>query len=592
MLYRFTVSRGAPGVLVVLVVLTGLAAVAADEASAEAAVVVSVRARTRIEIDKVAPSGNGVRVSGRIVEAGSDAPLGGLPLFVTLAKQERMVTTNRDGSFRVVFPVGLGRYFISARYLGDDEYAAFELPAFDFDVGKPTPQLTVTAPSEIEAGQPFEGAIEAGVGGEPVQLALVLLVGDAASLQMHPVAQVQTDDAGRVAFSAPATDLGGAGEKRVRVIFPGNDSFNQALSETTLRILSTTRIDGFHAPAGTVAYEDTVEVAGRLVDEAGQGVAAQTIAVSAGGERVGGARTADDGSFRARLKASRFAPGGVTLSAEYVSTTPWRRGARTPPVTVTIAEPRPVPIRYTIGAFALTFAVVIGFVLARTRPWLPLWARWQKWRRHGRADSGPVQALPGADPDAAPQTGLRPGRPTLMQTLRRPADAVVSGSVRDVLTNQPLAGVRLDFSLEGQPVLELVTDEAGRFEVGPLHAGTWKAHARAAGYVTERFSATCPHRGELRDVRIDLMPVREQVFVIYRGVALRLLPRRELWGVWTPREILDHVRKRRPTGALGELTSFVEEAYFSARVPDESVLPHAQRRAAAAKAELGTAADT
>src|SRR5258705_3954018 len=66
MLYRFTVSRGAPGVLVVLVVLTGLAAVLTGEAAARAAVVVSVRARTRIEIAKVAPSGNGIRVSGPV----------------------------------------------------------------------------------------------------------------------------------------------------------------------------------------------------------------------------------------------------------------------------------------------------------------------------------------------------------------------------------------------------------------------------------------------------------------------------------------------------------------------------------------------
>jgi len=583
------------GVQVVLVAawatMAAAAAAALAPASAQAAPVVNVRARTRIEIDRVARSGNGVSVRGRVVEAGSDAPLASLTLFVTVDGKELMTSTDANGAFRVLYPLGEGSYTISARYLGDEENAASVLQPFRFDVGKVTPALVLTVPDEIEAGHAFEGAVEATASDEPAPLQMHLLIGPAAG-ELRDVLLIAADDAGRAAFSVPAADLGGAGEKRIKLYYPGSDAFNQAASETTLRVMSTTRIDGFRAPAGTVAYEDSLEVAGRLLDENGAGVAGQTISISAGGERIGGTRSDDDGSFRARLKASRFAPGGVTLAAEYLSTTPWRRGARTAPVTVTIAEPRPVPIRYTIGAFALTFAVVLGFVLARTRPWLPLLARLHRWRKRGRPDSGPVAALPGADPEAPPVTGLRPGRPTLIQTLRRPADAVISGSVRDVLTGRPIGSARVDFVLEGMPALVLLTDAAGRFELGPLHAGVWKAHARAAGYVTERFSATVPHRGELRDVRIDLMPVREQVFVIYRGVALRLLPRRELWGVWTPREILDHVRKRRPTGALGELTSFVEEAYFSARIPDEDVLAQAQRRAAAAKAELGTAGET
>src|SRR5205085_1968757 len=80
--------------------------------------------------------------------------------------------------------------------------------------------------------------------------------------------------------------------------------------------------------------------------------------------------TDEEGRFSAHLRASRFAPGDVTLAAEYLSTTPWRRGARTAPVTVKIAEPRPVPVLYLIGAFALTCAAVLGFALARTRPWI------------------------------------------------------------------------------------------------------------------------------------------------------------------------------------------------------------------------------
>jgi hypothetical protein len=97
---------------------------------------------------------------------------------------------------------------------------------------------------------------------------------------------------------------------------------------------------------------------------------------------------------------------------------------------------------------------------------------------------------------------------------------------------------------------------------------------------------TVPHRGELRGVRIDLLPVREKVFAIYRGVAQPLLPRPELWGVWTPREIFDHVRRKRRAGALGALTDFVEETYFSPRTPEEAIIPSAEASARAARQEL------
>jgi hypothetical protein len=237
-----------------------------------------------------------------------------------------------------------------------------------------------------------------------------------------------------------------------------------------------------------------------------------------------------------------------------------------------------------MGAFAVTFLGVMGFALARTQPWRPLVERWRA-RKKRAAGSGPAPAAP-ADAHGAPQTGLRPGRPSLMATLKRPADHGFSGVVRDAVTGRALGGARVWLELDGMPAQELCTDEGGRFEIDGLAAGTWRAGAAMSGYVSERFSVTVPHRGEMRDARIDLLPVREAVFQLYRRVVWGLLPRSEVWGVWTPREILDHVRKRRPGGALGALTDFVEEAYFSARTPEEDALVEARRRADAARAEV------
>jgi hypothetical protein len=41
--------------------------------------------------------------------------------------------------------------------------------------------------------------------------------------------------------------------------------------------------------------------------------------------------------------------------------------------------------------------------------------------------------------------------------------------------------------------------------------GDWSAAVRAHGHVTETFVVSIPHRGELRGVRVDLVPVRERV---------------------------------------------------------------------------------
>jgi hypothetical protein len=121
----------------------------------------------------------------------------------------------------------------------------------------------------------------------------------------------------------------------------------------------------------------------------------------------------------------------------------------------------------------------------------------------------------------------------------------------------------------------------GRFEIEELAGGEWKCLASAPGFCSESFRLTIPHRGELRNSRIDLLPVRERIFELYRDAAAPLLPDEEMWGIWTPRQIFDHVRGQRPAAALESLTDYVEESYFSQRTPQESDLDGAARMVAA-----------
>jgi hypothetical protein len=121
-------------------------------------------------------------------------------------------------------------------------------------------------------------------------------------------------------------------------------------------------------------------------------------------------------------------------------------------------------------------------------------------------------------------------------------------------------------------------ESTGSFAFEGLEAGEWHAEVSAPGHVSERFALSLPHRGELRGVRIDLVPVRERVFQLYRRAAEPVLPEARLWGIWSPRQIVDHVRAKRPSPALAELTDFVEEVYFSPRVTEEAAIELAEGR--------------
>jgi hypothetical protein len=127
----------------------------------------------------------------------------------------------------------------------------------------------------------------------------------------------------------------------------------------------------------------------------------------------------------------------------------------------------------------------------------------------------------------------------------------------------------------------------GTFAMEGLAALEWSVRVCAPGHVTETFAVTIPHRGEFRRTRIELVPVRDKVFSLYRRAALPHLPTPDLWGIWSPRQIVDYVRSRRPPPALAELTEFIEEAYFSARTPDEEILATAEAKVGAALAERG-----
>jgi hypothetical protein len=143
----------------------------------------------------------------------------------------------------------------------------------------------------------------------------------------------------------------------------------------------------------------------------------------------------------------------------------------------------------------------------------------------------------------------------------------VTGAVRDVVAARPVPGAILTIS-GPDGVSQIRTDSGGVFRVGPLRRGSHSVTVAAVGYVTETFSVIIPHGGAYHGVTVDVVQIRHRALEIYHGVARPLLPRQEVWGRWTPRELAVYSARTFPwlSDEISELTSFFEILYYSSLV--------------------------
>ena len=572
----------------------GLAALAALAAlplgapgEAQAGPVIEVRARTAITVEPIrrargastSPELVGLRIHGRIHERGSGEPVPhALGATVSLDHRVRPLTVDEEGRFEAWFAAEGGGHRLAIEYPGHGRYdgSAFILP--ELDVAKQPLVLSVRVPSEHRRGAgPLAIEVQASDEAEPARVRVSIQLGGAEQEELPVIGEVTTDQLGRAPFAVPVAGLGQPGPKRIRLVFAGDDLYDPASVEAGFLVAAPTRIV-FASDEAEIRFEGRVRGNGRLVDDLGAGLAGQSISLMAdaqGGRRVlDDSLTGPDGSFSLDAPASELGAGKHMVQAVFESPRSFLEDSRSSPARIAIAERRPVPVGYSLAAFAATAASIVAFIALRTRPWT-------RWIKRLKGESAGAGAGAAEERDAPPHTGLSPARPGLVSTLRRPHDRGFTGLVADAVTGDPVAGARVEAG-----DADASTDDAGQFAFEDLAEGEHRAVVSCAGYVTERFGLTIPHRGELRDARVDLLPVRERIFQIYREAAEPLLPRPDLWGVWTPRQIFDHVRRAHPARALSELTDYVEEKYFSARTPDESELEPAGERVAAARAEL------
>ena len=544
-----------------LVALAAACALAAAAVPALAAPTVSVRAHTEVRVTAVRRTPDGLRVSGVLVDRAATGGIGGQPVVVEIGGREGRGVTADDGVFDILIP-GLeatAPVDVGVRFDGGDRFDPARTDEKAIDPTKAPVDLAITAtPTATGVLVTVDAHVDSAALALPVTLRVT------ATDSPRPPRELRfTTGVPQLVTRAQAF---GAGVKRLTARFEGDPTHLPATGETTVTFSTATRIE-LALGRASIAFESSAKVKGKVVDDDGAGIPAITVAITADDQRVGTTTTGSDGTYHLAIAGERLGTGRHTLQAAVESKDAWRTSSRSGPAFVTVGAPRPAPTGITIIAFAATAMAALGFVLAR--------------RRKDAAVAAAV-AAPAPPPD--PVGGFEPAKASLVSTLRRANDHGFAGLVRDAVRLRPLAGAEVRLTRDGAEMVT-VSEADGRFALEQLAPGEWRARVSAPGHVSERFVVSVPHRGELRGVHVDLVPVREKVWGLYRRVAQPKLPSAELWGIWSPRQILDHLRAGPPAPAFSELTAFVEETFFSARVPDEAVLPGAEQRVQAALAE-------
>jgi hypothetical protein len=533
---------------------------------------VEIRAQTRLALDRVRLLGDDqAEIRGQLIDGLTGDGIIGQVVTIQVGGpggETVRATTGPDGRFRVTTPVAPGPQAIDLTFRGVGLLEGAQLR----ETTDPSRAPVVLTIDVEDAPGGLQIAVHATADDRPAQLPIALSVGppDGALASLA-----------RVTSAAPylltRKAAGGPGARRLHAEFAGDDTRQGATAERTVELTAASATT-MHLSAPRIAYEDNLVVSGKVIDADGPPVARAAVTLTSGDRRLAQGATGEDGSYRFRVEGEILGQGQWPLQVQADPGKPSIRPSRSPPEIVRVSPPQPVPVSYTIAAFLATACAAGGFFAARAKPWHRL-----------RRPAPPAEMAVHGALDEPLDGGLVVAKPGLVSTLRRASDDGFAGAVRDAVRGRPVADATVRLQL-GDLERSVATAADGGFALEGLALGEWSAEVAAPGHVTETFVVSIPHRGELRGVRVDLVPVRERVFQLYRRAAEPLLPEPRLWGVWSPRQIVDHVRGKHPTPALAELTDFVEEIYFSPRLAEQTVLPMASERVDRAIRERGRAA--
>lgn len=528
---------------------------------AHAAPTVEIRAKTSVALARVKlVDAQTIEVVGALHDKLTGQGIPGERVTVMVGGSTQVGITADDGTFSVMVPAQPGQVEVVIMYSGDARLEKAEPLKVSVDPTKAQVELDLVKTLDDPAGARLQitARSEGGTLIIPVALDITPVGGDSWK-------KLRTVETGSE-FVFTRREAGGAGTYRLRAQFAGTATHQAATSIVTLELVSGS-VTTMALSSTQLAFEDELTVTGRVTDDDKGPLRNAAVTLMSGDRRLAQGATNESGGYRFEIEAEVIGQGQFGVQVQADPGVSFIKGSRSNPEILRVAAPQPVPVSYTIAAFILTLGAAVGFFAARTKPW-------QKLRRAQRPAEVPSEEGEIHEQIAG---GLVAAKPGVVATLRRPNDEGFAGVVRETVRGRPIEDAVVTLVL-GDTERSIRTGPDGSFAIEGLTTGEWRAEVAASGHVSERFAISIPHRGELRGVRVDLVPVRERVFQLYRRAAEPVLPDAKLWGIWSPRQIVDHVRAKRPSPALTELTDFVEEVYFSPRLSEQEVLPDAEGR--------------
>ncbi len=548
------------GALTIALILVGASA------PARSAPTIDIRAQTQLQLESVKLRDKGVaEVSGQLSDRLTGDGLGGQSVTITIDGDSVTASTQPDGKFRAVIGVPTGPTKVELGFRGSALLDPTRLETVT-DPSREQVQLSILVDPEdvIEATNDAKRIVGVRLTVntlDQAKLPVEVEIGSSTDTTLKKLRDVETG----TAFVLSRKDAGGPGSKRVRATFRGDPTRQTATTEVTLEMKGETQTS-MKLSTTNLAFEDELVVTGKVTDDDGNAMSRVAVTLVSGDRRLAQGATDDNGAYRFEVEGEIIGEGQFAIQVQSDIGIAYLKPSRSEPAIIRVAAPQPVPVSYTIAAFIATGLAAGGFFLARAKPWQKL--RRAKQAAEIPANEGPAEIMDG---------GLVTNKPSVISTLRRPSDDGFSGVVRDTVRSRPVPEAVVMLVL-GDLERSVRTAEDGSFTIEKLAIGEWRAEVAAPGHVTERFGVSIPHRGELRGVRVDLVPVRERVFQLYRHAAEPVLPEPRLWGVWSPRQIVDHVKSKKRSPAMSDLTDFVEEVYFSPRLAAEALLPGAKER--------------
>jgi hypothetical protein len=529
---------------------------------------VRVRAETRIEL---APrrEGNRLIVEGALRDD-LGAPLVDRPIDVVANEGApdgprrviETVRTERGGVFRASFELPLGRWWVAARFDGDDHLHRQEVLPREVLLDREHVRLDVEIDggSRIDLDRPTHAMIVRAAsvaGGAGLDVSV--------SENGRLLARGTTGEDGSVAFTLESATLGAPSATRLVVRSMPDESRADAQTEVPIVRYRATTLT-LDASRTQIGPGEIVRLNGRLAHSHGP-LARKAVGVAVDGSPtyLATSMTDDDGAFALTIGWEDLGALDGALVARFETDAPWWGSSVSDPIALRAEEPAGTPWSWIVLSIA-TSAILFAIAGRRRRP--------------VRAPGGAALPVRLAAIELADRKSILPD------------SSDVAGRVIDARSERPLGGAIVRARRGEEVIAEIAADPGGRFALS-LPPGAVVIEIDAPGYEPARHRATLPHRGEWGAIVIRLRSLRELAWEPLRPVAARLLPSPDLWAVWTGRDLQARARAQAPTvRGLAALVQAIEIACYAPEPPSAGDLEEIRRAATDVEREMIAATAT